>query len=577
MLLRAFLIALLIAAPTTWATDNLQESQTTTLKNWPHDVPAVLNDSDVRVYKKAFNLQRRLRRSQVVRLLPRLSNNELMGHLVAVRLLHPLTRASYSDLQGWLAEYNDQAPAHEIYELANKRKPKGQWHKKPAVKNLSVARYSGPEGGSKTPAKVQKTKERASILRRLRYYRVKERFDNAQKLLLEPNTKRLLGEDAFEQVGLKLAQSMMNSGKFTMAGDLAVKINAHLPRESYGALWVSGFAAYRAGDVKQAASELRKLAYAVPHNSKYYARAAWWAAKAYEEMGRGPMSRVFLNMAAQDPYTFYGLLANAKLERVQYTKWRQPELNPLMLEKLMQDQGVRRVIALAQIGEYGLAQLELKASYERLPYDADETLLALSNRLHLAGTSVSLGRNLMERKKIFLPGLYPVINAWLPEGLLKTEPALLHAITRQESAFDPNISSRAGARGLMQLMPATARYIRQQNKARPYPRYRLFEPAVNVKLGQDYLAYLGEKLNNNLLLMIAAYNAGPGNVNKWTESSIISSDHPVLYIESIPFGETRNYVMKVLANYWMYQLRMGQKTKTLEAMANHEWPQIMLR
>jgi soluble lytic murein transglycosylase-like protein len=285
---------------------------------------------------------------------------------------------------------------------------------------------------------------------------------------------------------------------------------------------------------------------------------------------------VFFNMAAQDTYTFYGMLANERLGREDLLRWRAPRLDPVALEELLADKGVQRTLALAQIGEYGLAQAELRASYERIPYQYDETLLALALKLNLANTAMTLARNLQEQEKTYLLGLYPLIEQWVPSGHVRVDPALLHAIIRQESAFDPGVVSSAGARGLMQLMPNTATYIARMNGKNPYPRYRLYEPSANTELGQDYLIYLQQKMGSNLLAMISSYNAGPGNVGKWLADERVGAEDPLLFIESIPFSETRNYLKKVLTNYWLYRRQFGAPTPTLKSLSHNQWPEAFL-
>lgn len=538
--------------------------------SWPEDVPKVLSQADVRLYKKMFDNQRRLRRYLVARDVSKLENRVLMGHLIAERLLHPLTRAPYSDLKKWLSRYHDHSAVHDIYKLANQRRPKGQSHRKPSVKNLSVARYSDPDEPAVTrPADV--SHERTKLLRRLKYYRLKGRFASSMNELNKDKNVELLGEETWAQVSLKLARTMIHEGEFELAYKMASKVIEDSPMPQPEGLWIKAFSGYRQGNLNDAAATFRKLAYSVPKNSRYYARAAWWAARCYDELDRAAMSKVFLNMASQDPYSFYGLLASETLGRDIFMRWRNPRLDKSQLKELMRNDGIRRVVALAQIGEYALAQDEMKAAYESLPYDVDETLLALSLRLHLPSVAMTLARNLMERGRIYLAGLYPMAAEWVPAGS-KVDQALVNAIMRQESAFDPGVVSSAGARGLMQLMPGTARYVRQKDGKRALPRYKLYEPSINLTLGQNYVTYLDEKLDGNLIQIIAGYNAGPGNVAKWMEDKGIPSEDPILFVESIPFSETRHYVMHVMSNLWMYQKQLGRATPELAALSIGQWP-----
>ena len=151
--------------------------------------------------------------------------------------------------------------------------------------------------------------------------------------------------------------------------------------------------------------------------------------------------------------------------------------------------------------------------------------------------------------------------------------ALIWAFVRQESAFDPRATSHAGARGLMQLMPSTANYIADTNRFQGKKRYELYEPAVSLNLGQRYLSYLMQKPNigKNLFRLAIAYNAGGGNLVRWQAVGWIDDD-PLMSIETLPFLETRLFVERVMANYWLYRTRLGQTTPSRTALVNNRWP-----
>ncbi|MBT7611441.1 MAG: lytic transglycosylase domain-containing protein [Bacteriovoracaceae bacterium] len=127
------------------------------------------------------------------------------------------------------------------------------------------------------------------------------------------------------------------------------------------------------------------------------------------------------------------------------------------------------------------------------------------------------------------------------------DPLLILALIRQESAFNPNAKSHAGAQGLMQLMPATARRYKRRLKA-----YQLKDPSLNLRIGIKYLKKLLKKYDGNLIQTLAAYNAGEGRVKRWMKNVFIHKD-PLLAIESIPFKETRNYVKFIYRNIYFYK------------------------
>ena len=122
----------------------------------------------------------------------------------------------------------------------------------------------------------------------------------------------------------------------------------------------------------------------------------------------------------------------------------------------------------------------------------------------------------------------------------------------------------------MQLMPGTARIV--TNKFAPETAGGdPWDPSVNMSLGQAYITSLLNDVDDNLVRTVAAYNGGPGNVMRWDNTLNASAD-PLLYIATIPLNETRDFVHRVMANYWMYQIRLGQPTPSLDQIAAHEWP-----
>jgi soluble lytic murein transglycosylase len=131
----------------------------------------------------------------------------------------------------------------------------------------------------------------------------------------------------------------------------------------------------------------------------------------------------------------------------------------------------------------------------------------------------------------------------------KLNPLLVTALMRQESRFEPKIKSVADATGLMQLLPSTAKWIAPQIKV-DIKTINLENPNDNIMLGTWYLDHTHQQYNNNSLLAIASYNAGPGNVSKWLQT--LTTQDPDEFVEQIPFDETKNYVRQVFGNYWNY-------------------------
>jgi soluble lytic murein transglycosylase len=171
---------------------------------------------------------------------------------------------------------------------------------------------------------------------------------------------------------------------------------------------------------------------------------------------------------------------------------------------------------------------------------------------------------------VLLPHAAPLLDRAQLLPAADIEGALVHGIVRQESEFDPAAVSQAGARGLMQLMPATAEQMARTLKL-SYRPAKLTDPAFNIRLGSAYLEQMLERWDGSYLLAIAAYNAGPGNVRKWLLSNGDPRDpavDPIDWIEAIPFSETRNYVQRVLESTQVYRSRLGGPGQKLGILAD---------
>ena len=153
------------------------------------------------------------------------------------------------------------------------------------------------------------------------------------------------------------------------------------------------------------------------------------------------------------------------------------------------------------------------------------------------------------------------------------DPALVYALTRLESNFDPDAVSGAGARGLMQIMPVTAQYVAGSAASPAVFARRLHDPATNLSLGQSYVMYLAKHdlVSGDLIRLLGSYNAGPTSFARMA-GNIPASDDPLLFIESIPNDETRGFVPRALAYSWIYAARLHLPTPSLDALSAGAWP-----
>lgn len=532
----------------------------------------VLSAKDIKTYKKLFKYQRALQRDKVAAGIQNLDSKLLYGHLMAERLLHPKTKASYKDLKKFLDNFNDHFQAKTIYKLANLRKPKSQTHSKPAKRTKSIAKYSNPDDKLQRPTNknVKYTNKRKQLISRVSYYIKKKKYIQAERILDSNKNRKIMGDSTYSKYALKLTKSLFSESRYKESYRVAQKIGSLVKPMVHEAVWYEGLSAYHLSKYKTAASTFRRLASSVPAGSKYYSRSSYWAGLSYKKANKKSMSKVYFKQATKNPYSYYGMVATQALGNKIKMDWKKPQASKQEIRTLMKNKKIRRVIALAEIGEYNLAQKELRAVYSDIPYGMDEALLKMSLDLNLAWNALTLSHNLLERDNLFLSGLYPDIKVWKPKRAT-VDYSLINAVVRQESAFNPSVKSSAGAMGLMQIMPGTAAHIRHKQGKRRLPKSYVYRPDINVKLGQYYLGYLLEEFNGNLIYAIAAYNAGPGNVKKWQKRGL-DANGPIAFVENIPFPETKHYVKKVMSNYWAYRNKFDQSLSTLRQVSRNYWP-----
>jgi soluble lytic murein transglycosylase-like protein len=343
--------------------------------------------------------------------------------------------------------------------------------------------------------------------------------------------------------------------------------------------WRRAITAWRDGGAEMAARRFARLATAegLPHDDQ--AAAAFWAARACSRAGQAQQVARYLRLAARDGEAFYGLLARKMLDGTADFDWREDRVGDGASELGLHDPAVRRAVALAQVGEPELADEELQRVVLRARPELGQTLLALALTLELPSAQRRLAGKVRRVDGRRRDGAAFPVPSWRPAGGYQLDPTFVHAVIRAESGFDPRARSPKGALGLMQVMPETARLVAEDlNLAYGGDRW-LMQPSTNMKIGQAWLKRLaaGKTVNGSLIHLIAAYNAGEGRVADWAEGELkLAGDDPLLYIESVPIAETRDYVKRVLANLWAYQARARQGMPSLQALAENRWPQVEL-
>lgn len=375
-----------------------------------------------------------------------------------------------------------------------------------------------------------------------------------------------LGDDVLTQWRQRIAWSYYLSGDDSSARRLAAKARAGNGDWAAQADWVAGLAAWRQDDFEEAANAFAAAARR-SGDQEIVAAAHFWSSRANMAAGHPERVETSLRAAARNPETFYGLLA---LERLGL---KPKPVDQSVLNGVEKRPNVRAALALAEIGEMDLADQLIRHQARIGDAREHEQLATIAGRMDLPATQLWLAHNGPAGARASVSARYPNPKGWQPVGGWRVDRSLVFAHALQESQFRVNVTSPAGARGLMQVMPGTAAML---SRRRGEPNVgALNNPAINLEYGQSFMEVVRDMPATGGLLpkVIAAYNAGPLPVSEWNAEPRNQAD-PLLYIESIPYWETRSYVTIILRNYWMYQLQAGEQTKSLDAMAQGMWPRF---
>lgn len=352
-------------------------------------------------------------------------------------------------------------------------------------------------------------------------------------------------------------------------GAAADRAAANLP----AAEWEAALAAWRLDRFGEARHHFEAAAKSGGVPGALVAAASFWAARAELRSRRPELVNYWLGIAAAHPRSFYGLLARRTLGVGTYFDFEARAFADADAGLLLSVASGRRALALIQVGESLRAEAELRALAAHADPGLLQALEALADRADLPALSLQLAAILADSDgRAHDRSLFPVPR-WTPRGGFTVDRALIFALMRQESQFLAHVQSPAGAIGLMQIMPATARSIARRAGIAVDGRSDFADPEINLMLAQEYIGELlqSDRIKDNLVLLAAAYNSGPGPIQRWMAAPEVRQD-PLLFLESIPSRETRSFTQKVLANYWIYRLRLAQPTPDLDALARGNWP-----
>ena len=487
--------------------------------------PVALSSADRISYTTAFDALRRGDIETARASARQAQDRVLLGQVEFESLFHPDHIATYEELTAWLETYSDLPCADRVYTLALRRRPDGAPEPtRPGgvigrTWNSLVTAVSGG-GGVDDPAKA--------------------------------------------------ARVAYNNDDLTGASAIGRQI---------GDWWTVGLAEWRLGQFHEAFAAFERVANDPTEDPWVRAGAAYWTARAASQSGRQDRVNDYLHLAGQWPATFYGQIAlrqlgeeptienmgprpyeaEARLRRATYVP-QSASVEPTALEAFVQsDTRAKRTVAFYEVGRRADAETELRSNLRTAVGDAAKMWTALARAIMPVNTAAEASR--IDATSYPMPDL-------APEGGFVIEKALVYALARKETDFNATARSSVGAYGLMQVMPTTAAELSGDRGFVNDPT-RLFNPAVNLRLGQAYISRMLAlpAFQGDLLRAVASYNAGPGPMLAAVRKLGPDAD-PLLLIETIDVPQARDYVEKVVASYWIYQRMFGGPLKTLDALAS---------
>lgn len=392
----------------------------------------------------------------------------------------------------------------------------------------------------------------------------------AQRLLVEADWQ--LSSDARSEWRQRVAWSHYIENNDAAALDLARTVAEGSGEWVAEGAWVEGLASWRLGHCSLAGEAFARTA-SRASNVELAAAGHYWAHRALVRCREPGQAQQHLTAAAQMHETLYGMLAADQLGLEVPAHTPPQPFGRDDWQQLAQRSNVRVAVALTEIGRPALADEVLRHEARIGPAYQFEALSRLARELGLPSTQLWMAHNAPYGTRSDPSLRFPVAR-WQPVDGWQVDPSLAFAHALQESNFRANAVSPANARGLMQIMPGTARdHSGRLNLGASYAD--LNDPQVNLSYGQRHLAMLRDHpaTGGALPKIMAAYNAGLTPVSRWNYE-INDQNDPLLWMESIPYWETRGYVAIVMRNYWMYENAAGAQSPSRRSLAQGRWPEF---
>ena len=538
---------------------------------WAIESVDVLTDADAQIYVQIFNLQDKEKIDVAKKLESKLSDKFLMNEVLYQRYISKTYHTKGVELQNWMDRYYDMPGAERLSKMAVIKKTTVR---KPSVPNIISGKDYIETAQSETWTEKKYNDKITQDINKFKKAIRSGSSKTARTVLENKEFKTKVSEADYGRLAGRLSFLYYTNGEYELAkkwGFVASDANSE-----YG-LWSMGLLYFKEQKYKESKKYFSKILDLSQINNARKTEAAFWAARAADFSDDSKNKKKYLKIAAAYPMSFYGALANAMLDDVPAYEFFDQECSDEDIIELRKNKYGRKALALLQVGRKDRAEEYLK--YLITAKSSDKTLHAVNAlssmyglpRVSILVSGVMRDRGILEiNDDIIYSAQYPLPD-WEPMGGWSIDRALLLAITKQESGFKRTAKSNVGANGVMQIMPSTAKRVARKNSVK-FSEIDMSNPSHNMFLGQQYIVDLlsHQMIQNNIIKMLIAYNAGMGNLVKFEKT--FSTTDPLLYIESFPAYETRNYIKRVMSNLWLYRARLDQPLTALKELSDGHWP-----
>ncbi len=519
-----------------------------------------LSNNDIKLYREIFNDYRNGDFKNGEKNIAKLDDLTLMGHVEALKLLHPTKhRSSFLELKTWLESYSDHYEANRIYKLALKRMPsdakKPQKYRYPDLDQI----FQQDENKPKTQSPLKQIFSEKNYSKKVSIYntirsRVGRGWPTGALEYLNHHIKYFN-----EKEKSFLLSKIANGYYLANLDEKAINVlndNAFLKEPYSEGLWIKGLSYYRQGEYQKASRQFLILS-KITNNDWLGDAGSYWsflsASKDAKDTVTFHASLEALNSACSPSFNIYSILSCRILDKPIVDIDINEKETESDLKSFLNTSLGKRIEALVEIGELPIAEIEMNRVQNLTNDRFKKIILQFAIQNDLSSLQIKTAKYLF-KDNAPIKYLYPMPK-WINNyDMGKMDPILITSMIRQESEFSSFAKSGKKAYGLMQILPSTARMVNKKYDFKANPRY-LYDPKINIETGSLYIASLLEldHINGDLLKALISYNAGPGNLSKWMKKTTFNDDS-FLLIESIPSRETRLFVERVLTNLVIYEL-----------------------